>query len=80
MMLSTNGLIFAVLFLALGLVELFVFMRLVHPVLSLRHENQKVTYSQGRSPAFIANIIRLQSLIVMPLLGYYVSAQVYGGN
>ncbi|MFO1033704.1 MAG: hypothetical protein U1E15_06400 [Hyphomicrobiales bacterium] len=80
MTLSSTGLIFAVLFLALGVVELYIFMRAVHPAISARYEKQKVTYSQGRSPAFIANIIRLQSLIVMPVLGYVVGAQVSGGN
>ena len=75
MTLSPHGLAIAVLFLALGVVELFVFMRAVYPVLSQRHETAKVTYSQGRSPAFITNIIRLQSLVGMPLLGYLLGAQ-----
>ncbi len=75
MTLSPHGLAFAVLFLAIGVVELLVFMRAVYPVLSLRHETAKVTYSQGRSPAFITNIIRLQSLVGMPLLGYLLGAQ-----
>ena len=75
MTLSLHGVAFAILFLALGLVELYVFMRAVYPLLSQRHETAKVTYSQGRSPAFIVNIIRLQSLIVLPLLGYVVGSQ-----
>jgi hypothetical protein len=75
MMLSPTGLAYAVLFLALGVVELYVFMRAVYPVLSHRHETAKVTYSHGRSPAFITNIIRLQSLVAMPLIGYVLGSQ-----
>jgi hypothetical protein len=36
----------------------------------------KVTYSQGRSPSFITNIVRLQSLVAMPLIGYVFGSQV----
>jgi hypothetical protein len=75
-MLSSQGLIFAIIFLALGIAELFVFMRAVYPVLSHRHETAKVTYSQGRSPSFITNIVRLQSLVAMPLIGYVFGSQV----
>ena len=77
MTLSLPGIAFAILFLGLGLAELYVFMRAVYPVLSLRHETAKVTYSHGRSPAFITTLIRLQSLVAMPLLGYAVGAQFF---
>ena len=75
MTLSPQGLAFAVIFLALGVVELFVFMRAVYPVISKRHETQKVTQAQGRSPALITNIVRLQSLVAMPAIGYFVGSQ-----
>jgi hypothetical protein len=75
MTLSPHGLAFAALFLALGIIELYVFMRMVYPLISQRHEFQKVTQEQGRSPRLITNVIRLQSLIVMPVLGYFVGSQ-----
>ncbi len=77
MTLSPHGLAAATVFLALGVAELFVFMRAVYPVLSLRHETAKVTYSHGRSPAFITNIIRVQSLVGLPLLGYLAGVQLF---
>jgi len=75
MTLSTQGLVVAVVFLALGVVELFVFMQAVYPVISKRHEAQKVTQAQGRSPDLITNIVRLQCLVAMPFIGYYVGSQ-----
>ena len=77
MTLSLHGIAFALAFLALGLVEVWVFARAVYPVLSHRHEMAKVTYSQGRSPALITNLIRLQSLVALPLLGYFVGSQFF---
>jgi len=77
MTLNPHGLSYAVVFLAIGVVELFVFMRAVYPVLSLRYETAKITYSQGRSPALITNLIRLQSLVALPLLGYFVGSQFF---
>ncbi|NMD08887.1 MAG: hypothetical protein GYA66_13025 [Phyllobacteriaceae bacterium] len=77
MTLSPTGLAFAVFFLALGLVELYVFMRVVYPVMSLRHETAKVTYSHGRGPAFTTILVRLQSLVLMPLIGYVVGSHFF---
>ncbi len=77
MTLSAHGLVFAVVFLAIGVVELFVFMRVVYPVISMRHETQKLTYSHGRSPALITNLVRLQSLVAMPLVGYAYGSQMF---
>jgi hypothetical protein len=78
--LSTTGLVFAVLFLALGLAELYVFMRVFQPALSDRFETRKVTYSQGHSPAFVANVVRVQSLVVLPVIGYFIGSFVLGGS
>jgi len=77
MTLSLHGIAFALVFLALGLVEVWVFARAVYPMLSHRHEMAKVTYSQGRSPALINIIVRLQALVVLPVLGYFVGAQFF---
>jgi hypothetical protein len=75
MTLSPAGLVGAIIFLAFGVVELVIFMRAVYPVLSSRHEVQKVTYSHGRSPALITTLVRLQSLVLMPVIGYMVGSQ-----
>ncbi|MBL8792166.1 MAG: hypothetical protein JNM45_16870 [Rhizobiales bacterium] len=75
MTLSLHGIAYALIFLAIGLAEVFVYERAVHPVLSHRHETAKVTYSQGRSPVLISNLIRLQALVVLPLLGYLLGSQ-----
>ncbi len=76
MTLSPTGVAYAVLFLAIGMAELYVFLRVVYPVISLRHELQKVTYSQGRSPALVTNLVRLQSLVLMPIIGYLLGAHI----
>lgn len=77
MTLSLHGLAFALVFLAIGLAEVWVFARAVYPVLSHRYETAKVTYSQGRSPRLINLLVRLQALVVLPLLGYAVGAQFF---
>jgi hypothetical protein len=77
MTLSAPGLALAVIFLALGVVELYIFMRAIYPAISQRHETRKVTYSHGRSPALITNIIRLQCLVLMPLIGYVLGSQAF---
>jgi hypothetical protein len=76
MTISVPGLVYAAVFLALGLLELVVFSRAIYPALSKRHENLKVTQSHGRSPALISNIVRFQSLVLMPVIGYVVGSQI----
>lgn len=70
MTLSAPGLVGALLFLIAGLVELAVFQRAIYPRLSERHELRKVTQEQGQGPARLARVIRIQSLLVMPIVGY----------
>jgi hypothetical protein len=77
MTLNFYGMGFALIFLAIGLAEVYVYGRAIYPVLSHRHELAKVTYSHGRSPAFVSTIIHLQALIVLPLLGYFVGSQFF---
>jgi hypothetical protein len=70
MMMTPNALFTAVMFLALGLVLFTLFMTAVYPVLAERHEQAKVTQSQGRSPRVVANLVRATSLIILPLVGF----------
>ncbi len=66
----------AFLFLVLGVVEYFVFVRVVYPTMSNRHEQQKVTLEQGTSPKLVAELVRLQSLVVLPIIGYFLGGPI----
>ncbi len=65
-----NSLIGALGFLVLGVVELVVAQRTVYPVLRGRHERAKVTQTQGIEPNRIMTLIRFQSLVILPLVGF----------
>ena len=65
------SLIGALLFLVLGLVELAVIYRVLYPALRWRYEKAKTTQTQGIEPNRIMTLFRIQSLIVMPLLGLF---------
>ena len=66
---SFPGLIGALLFLILGLVEFAVVNRALYPALRWRHEKAKTTQSQGMAPSRIMALVKVQSLIVMPVIG-----------
>ncbi len=68
--LSAYSLIGALIFLVLGLVELAVMRRAVYPLLRWRYEEAKTTQSQGLDPARIMSVVRFQSLVLMPLVGF----------
>jgi hypothetical protein len=65
------SLIGALLFLVLGIVELAVIYRVLYPALRWRYEKAKTTQTQGIEPNRIMTLFRIQSLIVMPLLGLF---------
>ena len=65
------SLIGAILFLALGVIELIVVNRAIYPALRWRHEKAKMTQSQGIEPNRIMALVKIQSLIVLPLLGLF---------
>ena len=68
---SFYGLIGAVVFLVLGLIELAVVNRVVYPALRWRYEKDKTTQSQGLAPGRVMALLKFQSLIVLPLLGLF---------
>ncbi len=68
---SFAGLIGALLFLSIGIAELAVVNRSVYPALRWRHERAKVTQSQGLSPSTIMGLVKIQSLILLPLAGLF---------
>ncbi|MFM8745962.1 MAG: hypothetical protein ACKOED_04760 [Aestuariivirga sp.] len=66
---SFSGLVGALLFLALGIAEMALANRFLYPALRWRHERAKLTQTQGIRPATIMALIKVQSLILLPLIG-----------
>jgi hypothetical protein len=66
---SFGGCLGGLLFLAIGLAELAIFNRYLYPALRWRHECAKLTQSQGVRPATILALVRVQSLVLLPLIG-----------
>jgi hypothetical protein len=71
----------ALVFLILGFIELMIVQIMIYPALRARFEAAKVTASQGADPSRIMNFVKFQSLILMPIIGFYMgnSFQVTGG-
>ena len=59
----------AFVFLVLGYIELKIVQRTIYPTLRWRYEEAKVTGSQGMDPARIMGLVKLQSLVLMPIVG-----------
>ena len=59
----------ALVFAIIGLAELALVNRSVYPSLRWRHEKAKVTQTQGISPSAIMTLVKIQSLILMPVAG-----------
>ena len=73
-----SNLIVALIFLGVGIIELAVINRSVYPMLRWRHEKAKLTQEQGIDPNRIMTLIKLQSLILMPLLGFFFGKEIFG--
>ena len=67
----------ALVFLIIGFVEYIAIQRVIYPALSWRHEEAKVTGQQGIAPKRIMNIIKLQSLILMPIIGFFYGERIW---
>jgi hypothetical protein len=68
---SFNSLIGGLMFLGLGVIEFALARRSLYPVLRLRHERAKLTQSQGVEPNRIMALIKIQSLLIMPVAGFF---------
>ena len=66
----TYNLFGALVFLVIGLIDIMFIQRMVYPQMRKRHEEAKVTGSQGRDPALFMNGIRFFSLVLLPVLGF----------
>ncbi len=60
----------ALVFLVIGLIDVMFMQRMVYPPMRRRHEEAKVTGSQGRDPALFMNGIRFFSLVLLPVVGF----------
>jgi hypothetical protein len=67
---SFSNVIGLLVFLALGLLCLWIFHRFIYPLLSARYEKAKVTLTQGRDPARLSRVVYLLSLLLLPILGF----------
>ena len=61
----------AFIFLIIGFIELMIVQTMVYPTLRWRFEKAKVTASQGMDPIRIMNFVKIQSLLLMPVIGYF---------
>ena len=68
---SFAGLIGALLFLSIGIAELALVNRSVYPALRWRYERAKTTQSQGVRPSTIMALVKIQSLVLLPLAGLF---------
>ncbi len=68
---SFAGLIGALLFLSFGIAELALVNRSVYPSLRWRYERAKTTQSQGVRPSTIMALVKIQSLILLPIAGLF---------
>ena len=59
----------AFVFFVLGYIELRLVQRMIYPTLRWRYEEAKVTASQGMDPKRIMGLVKLQSLVLMPIAG-----------
>ena len=70
------SLVGAVIFLAIGIIELAVLNRTLYPSLRWRYEKAKVTQEQGTDPNRIMTLVRIQSLVILPLVGLFLGKQI----
>jgi hypothetical protein len=61
----------AFIFLIIGFIELMIVQIVIYPTLRMRFEDATVTASQGMDPSRIMTIVKVQSLLLMPLIGYF---------
>ena len=66
-------------FLAIGIVDLAVYRRFIHPQLSRAHERGKVTGTQGRGPARLAKIMFVANLLILPIFGFLIGDLLFKG-
>jgi hypothetical protein len=76
--LSFSSLIGALVFLGAGVLEFALARRSLYPVLRMRHERAKLTQTQGMEPNRIMTLIKVQSLLIMPVAGFLLGSRLKG--
>ncbi|MCX7351436.1 MAG: hypothetical protein NTZ54_18620 [Alphaproteobacteria bacterium] len=69
------GIVGALVFVSIGFAELALVNRSVYPSLRWRYEKAKTTQSQGMSPATIMALVKFQSLVLMPVVGFLLASR-----
>ena len=70
-----GGILGALVFAIIGLAELALDNRSVYPSLRWRYEKAKITQSQGISPATIMALVKFQSLVLLPVVGFVLGSR-----
>ena len=65
----------ALLFLGLGIAEVALVNRSIYPSLRWRYEKAKITQSQVVKPSTIMTLVKLQSLVLLPVLGFLIGSR-----
>jgi hypothetical protein len=65
-------------FLIIGLIEVAILQSVLYPALRWRHEQAKLTQSHGIEPRRIMALIRFQSLVVLPIIGFFAGESLKG--
>ncbi len=66
------GIMGALVFAAIGLAEVALVNRSVYSSLRWRYEKAKTTQSQGIRPSTIMALVKFQSLVLLPVVGFIV--------
>jgi hypothetical protein len=72
------SIVVAVAALLVGIIEVMVINQTFYPLMRRRHERKKMTGSHGRDPAVVMNLIRLQGLVALPVLGFLFGEHLFG--
>ena len=70
-----GGIVGALVFAGIGLAELALVNRSIYPSLRWRYEKAKITQSQGVSPATIMALVKFQSLVLLPVVGFVLGSR-----
>jgi hypothetical protein len=65
----------ALVFAIIGLAELALVNHSIYPSLRWRYEKAKTTQSQGISPATILALVKFQSLVLLPVVGFVLGSR-----
>ncbi|HKG75161.1 MAG TPA: hypothetical protein VKA79_13025 [Aestuariivirgaceae bacterium] len=77
---SPVSIVIAVAALLAGIIEVMLINQTIYPLMRRRHERKKVTGTQGRDPAILMNLIRLQGLVALPVLGFLFGEHLFGNS